>query len=159
MHAAVQGPLQPPPSPLSQPLLTCQAAVQPPQIPLPRPFAPAMLLSLMTVHRSATDVQTRCRPVAHSCASPPPNPLFPPPPRPLLPPSCRLLSPIMLCRSVTDLRPRKLDVEQCTLLCNLAELVSRGLEVNSSYIRDSLNSPQNTAEGSSPSGTAATPPM
>ncbi|KAL3145632.1 hypothetical protein ABBQ32_003175 [Trebouxia sp. C0010 RCD-2024] len=58
--------------------------------------------------------------------------------------------------SVTDLRPRKLDVEQCTLLCNLAEMVSRGLELGSAYITDSLKSPQNTAEGSSPSGSATT---
>lgn len=58
-------------------------------------------------------------------------------------------------RSVTDLRPRKLDVEQCTLLCNLAELVARGLEMASAYITDSLANPQHSAEPSTPSGTAA----
>ncbi|DBA97814.1 TPA: hypothetical protein ACH3X3_012684 [Trebouxia sp. C0006] len=57
--------------------------------------------------------------------------------------------------SVTDLRPRKLDVEQCTLLCNLAELVARGLEMASAYITDSLANPQHSAEPSTPSGTAA----
>ena len=50
----------------------------------------------------------------------------------------RYKSSLFLYRSVTDLRPRKLDVEQCTLLCNLAELVARGIEIGSSYITDSL---------------------
>ncbi|KAA6429761.1 MAG: hypothetical protein FRX49_00193 [Trebouxia sp. A1-2] len=58
-------------------------------------------------------------------------------------------------RSVTDLRPRKLDVEQCTLLCNLAELVARGVEMACSFITDSLANPQHSAELSTPSGTAA----
>lgn len=53
------------------------------------------------------------------------------------------------------MRPRKLDVEQCTLLCNLAELVARGLELGSSYITDNMASAQQQAEQSSPSGTAA----
>lgn len=61
----------------------------------------------------------------------------------------------LTCRSVTDLRPRKLDVEQCTLLCNLAELVARGVESGSSYITDSLANPQHTADQSTPSGKAA----
>ena len=56
---------------------------------------------------------------------------------------------------MTDLRPRKLDVEQCTLLCNLAELVARDVEMASAYITDSLANPQHSAELSTPSGTAA----
>ena len=53
------------------------------------------------------------------------------------------------------MRPRKLDVEQCTLLCNLAELVARGLELGSSFMTESLAPPQSQTELSSASGAAA----
>ena len=62
-----------------------------------------------------------------------------------------------LFRSVTDLRPRKMDVEQCTLLCNLAELVSRGLENNSKFIQETLNNSQSAAEPTAQIATSSAP--
>ena len=64
------------------------------------------------------------------------------------------------CRSVTDLRPRKMDVEQCTLLCNLAELVARGMENASSYMQESISNSQAAADLTPPSpssGSQTTP--
>lgn len=63
---------------------------------------------------------------------------------------CNQHLPLFWCRSVTDLRPRKMDVEQCTLLCNLAEMVARGLELGSTFIQDTIsNSSRTPAEQAS----------
>ena len=50
-----------------------------------------------------------------------------------------------------------MDVEQCTLLCNLAELVARGLENNSSYMQETISNSQAAADQPAQLSAAASP--